>query len=343
MKRYIDLRSDTVTIPTQEMRKAMADAEVGDDVYGDDPTVIKLQNLAAEMLGKEAALFVPSGTMGNQLAIMTFTKKGDEIIVWHRSHVVMHEVGAAALLSNVSYALVKNNEGYMTDADVLQNIRTEDVHYPDTGLVCIESPLGDGTVMPLSMMEKVYNTARKHNLPVHMDGARVFNAAVYLNTTAKEIAQYCDSVMFCISKGLSSPIGSLLCGDKLFIQKAKKYRKLLGGGMRQAGVLAAAGLISLEKMTKRLHTDHDNAMYLAKKLAELPDVSIDMKSVQINMVYCEITKQNFDHKKFVSYMLEKGIKINPTRRGKYRLVTHNDVSREDIDFVIENTVNFITN
>lgn len=335
MERYIDLRSDTVTKPTEEMRKAMACAEVGDDVYGDDPTVIKLQNLAANMMGKEAALFVPSGTMGNQLAIMSHTKKGDEIIVWHRSHIVMYEAGAAALLSNVGYAIVKNEDGFITDTDVLQNIRAEDVHFPQTGLVCLESPLADGSVMPLSMMEKVYNTAKERSLPVHLDGARIFNAAVYLNTKAKDIAKYCDSVMLCISKGLSAPVGSLLCGEKEFIHRAKKYRKLLGGGMRQAGVLAAAGLISLEEMTKRLHIDHENAIHLAKCLADIPHITVDQKAVQINMVYCEITKQNFNHSKFASGLLEKGIKINPTRGGKYRLVTHNDISREDINFVVD--------
>lgn len=245
--KFIDLRSDTVTQPTLEMREAMYKAAVGDDVYEDDPTIKKLEELAAEKVGKEAALFVVSGTMANQVAIMTHTKFGDEIIVGANSHIVQHEVGAAARLSGVSYAIVDNEDNRIYKKDVLDKIRTEDIHYPETGLLCLENALSDGTVLSLEEMKELYQTASERNIPVHLDGARLFNAALYLGVDPKEICKYTDSVMFCLSKGLASPVGSVLCGSKDFIKKARKMRKLLGGGMRQAGVLAACGIVSLEK------------------------------------------------------------------------------------------------
>lgn len=332
--RYIDLRSDTVTQPTEEMRKAMYEAELGDDVYGDDPTINRLEKLAAKMVGKEAALFVPSGTMGNQIAIMTHTKLGDEIIVGANSHIVQHEVGAAARLSGVSYSIVDNPDNRIYREDVLKRIRGEDIHYPSTGLLCIENALADGTVVALEEMEALYQVAGERHIPVHLDGARLFNAATYLKVEAKEIAQYTDSVTFCVSKGLCSPVGSLLCGSKEFIKKARKMRKLLGGGMRQAGVLAACGIISLEKMVDRLEEDHQNAKYLANKLNEIEGFFVDMDKVQINMVFCQIKIKDFNSHEFVQALLEKGIKINDD--GEIiRFVTNNDVNREDIDYVID--------
>lgn len=333
--KYIDLRSDTVTQPTEEMRQAMYDTEVGDDVYEDDPTVNKLEKLAAEMVRKEAALFVPSGTMGNQIAIMSHTKMGDEIIVGLNSHIVQSEVGAAARLSGVSYAIVDNPDKRIHKEDVLGKIRTEDIHNPDTGLLCLENALADGTVVSLEEMKELYKTAHDNNIPVHLDGARLFNAATYLEVFAKEITQYTDSVTFCLSKGLCSPIGSLLCGTKEFIRKARRMRKLLGGGMRQAGILAACGIISLEKMVNRLQEDHDNAKYLATKLNELEDFSVDMNKVQINIVFCEVTNEDFDFKGFAEKLLEKRIKTNQGEGNTIRFVTNNDVSKEDIDYVIE--------
>ncbi|HZJ98582.1 MAG TPA: low-specificity L-threonine aldolase, partial [Tissierellaceae bacterium] len=332
--KYIDLRSDTVTQPTKEMRQAMHDAILGDDVYGDDPTVNKLEKLAAKMVRKEAALFVASGTMGNQVAIMSHTKMGDEIILSANSHIVQHEVGAAARISGVSYSLVDNPDNRISKEDVLNKIRTEDIHHPNTGLLCLENALSDGTVLSLEEMEELYDAAHTNNIPVHLDGARLFNAATYLMVEAKEITKYTDSVMFCISKGLCSPIGSMLCGDQEFINIARKMRKLLGGGMRQAGVLAACGLISLEKMVQRLQEDHDNAKYLATKLNEIEGFSVDMDKVQINMVFCEINKEDFNSQEFVSKMLAKGVKINGDQGNKIRFVTNNDVSREDIDYAV---------
>ena len=332
--RYIDLRSDTVTMPTDEMRKAMAEALVGDDVYGDDPTINKLEELAARMVGKEAALFVPSGTMGNQLAIMSHTSYGDEIIVGANSHIVVHEVGAAARLSGVSYAIVDNPDDRIYAEDVIRKIRTDDIHHPKTGLVCLENALANGTVVPLDIMKDAYEAAKANGIPVHTDGARLFNAATALGVDASEIAKYTDSVMFCLSKGLCAPVGSMLAGSKEFINKARRMRKLLGGGMRQAGILAAAGIIALEKMTKRLHEDHENIKYMAEKLLEMPEISLKPENVQIDMVYFDIVKEGFDAAAFTDYLFNNGVKINNDWPLEFRYVAHNDISREDIDKVI---------
>ena len=332
--RYIDLRSDTVTMPTDEMRKAMAEALVGDDVYGDDPTINKLEELAARMVGKEAALFVPSGTMGNQLAIMSHTSYGDEIIVGANSHIVVHEVGAAARLSGVSYALVDNPDDRIYAEDVIKKIRTDDIHHPKTGLVCLENALANGTVVPLDIMKDAYESVKANGIPVHTDGARLFNAATALGVDASEIAKYTDSVMFCLSKGLCAPVGSMLAGSKEFINKARRMRKLLGGGMRQAGILAAAGIIALEKMTKRLHEDHENIKYMTEKLLEMPEISLKPENVQIDMVYFDIVKEGFDAAAFTDYLFNNGVKINNDWPLEFRYVAHNDISREDIDKVI---------
>lgn len=333
--RYIDLRSDTVTMPTDEMRKAMAEAPVGDDVYEDDPTIKRLEELAARMVGKEAALFVPSGTMGNQLAIMSHTTYGDEIIVGANSHIVVHEVGAAARLSGVSYAIVDNPDDRIYAEDVIRKIRTDDIHHPRTGLVCLENALTNGTVVPLDVMKEAYEAAKANDLPVHTDGARLFNAAASLGVTASEIAENTDSVMFCLSKGLCAPVGSMLAGSREFINRARKHRKLLGGGMRQAGILAAAGIIALEEMTKRLHIDHDNAKYMMERLMEMPEICLKPENVQIDMVYFEICKEGFDAAAFTDYLFANGVKINNDWPLEFRYVAHNDISREDIDKVID--------
>jgi len=333
--KFIDLRSDTVTTPTEEMRHAMATAVVGDDVYEDDPTVKHLEKLSAEATGKAAALFTPSGTMANQLAVMAHTKRGDEVILGRNSHIVTYEVGGAAILSNVSYRTINNPDSTISGQDVHSSVRSYNIHHPDTGLVCLENALANGTVVSVEKMKDVYTAAKEHNLPVHLDGARLFNAAIHLNVTPQEITRYCDTVMFCLSKGLCAPIGSMLCGDKEFIARARKYRKLLGGGMRQVGILAASGIIAIEKMAKRLHVDHENARYLAQCLAGLPHIDVDMDSVQINIVFVNVTDTNFDHAAFAKYLFEKGIKINAADGNVYRFVTHNDISREDIDFVID--------
>lgn len=333
--KQIDLRSDTLTLPTDEMRQAMYDAVVGDDVYGEDPSVNELQKKAAQMLGKEAALFVVSGTMGNQIAIMCSTEMGDEIIVEESSHMVQKEVGATARLSGVNYSIVANSDHRIRKEDVLARIRTKNVHHPVTSMISLENPLGaNGTVMSLKEMKDIYEVAQEHNIHVHLDGARIFNAAVYLDVDVKEITQYADSIMFCLSKGLCAPVGSILCGSQAFIDKALRMRKLLGGGMRQAGVLAAPGLVSLEKMWKRLQDDHANARYLGEKLNEIDGFSVDMSKVQTNMVFCQIDMSPDDFNELQSQLDAKNIKIVKRETGLVRLVIHNDISREDLDYVI---------
>lgn len=333
--RYIDLRSDTVTQPTQAMRDAMLTAEVGDDVYQDDPTVNELEALAAEMLGKEAALFVPSGTMGNQLGLMVHTSRGDEVIVSADCHIFMHEVGAAAVLSGANLRQISFKNG-VYDAKLIEKaIRPDDIHEPKTVLICMENALANGRVVPAEVMEEVYALAKKNGIPVHLDGARVFNAAAALEVDVKEITKNCDTVSCCLSKGLCAPVGAVLAGNAKTIIKARKYRKMLGGGMRQCGFLAAAGIISLKDMTKRLKEDHENAKYMAKKLAGLTGVDVDLDSVQINMVFFRLDRPMELIDSLPDKMLEKGIKINGMELGEFRFVTNNGVSREDIDYVIE--------
>ncbi|MBN2604762.1 MAG: low-specificity L-threonine aldolase [Bacilli bacterium] len=328
----IDFRSDTVTKPTQEMRNAMANAVVGDDVYEDDPTIIELETLAAKMTGKEAALFVTSGTMGNQLGIFTSTQRGDEIIVGKKSHIKNYEVGAAAVISSVSYHLIDEIDGMMPIQEIKQGIRGLDIHYPTTSLICLENAHGNGKVLPLDYMKDVYTLAQKHNLKIHLDGARLFNAATALQVDASEICQYVDSVTFCLSKGLASPIGSILCGTKEFINRARRGRKMLGGGMRQVGILGAAGLISLREMTKRLDVDHKNARYLANKLEELPYVQVDFDHLDINMVF--ITSE-INFVALGEYLKPKGILIGGYKGNSLRIAIHNDISLQDIDLLVD--------
>lgn len=332
--RYIDLRSDTVTQPTEDMRKAMANAPVGDDVYGDDPTVNELERLAAEVLGKEAALFVPSGTMGNQLCIMAQTKRGDEVIVSDESHIFVHEVGAAAVLSAVTLRQVRFENGVFNAAKMERAIREEDIHEPPTTLLCMENALSNGRVVPLSVMEEVYAMAKRHNLRVHLDGARLFNAAVALGVDVTALTQYTDTVSCCLSKGLCAPVGSVIAGDAAFIGRARKCRKLLGGGMRQAGILAAAGILALTQMPKRLYIDHENAKYLAEQLKKIPGVTVDVDAVDINMVFLQVEREERVLEAVQRRLLESGIKINGVWDGNFRFVTSNDISRADIDTAI---------
>jgi len=321
-------------MPTKEMRAAMAEALVGDDVYGDDPTMNELQALAAKIVGKEAAIFVTSGTMGNQLSVMTHTNRGEEIIVEQDCHIVQHEVGAVAVLSGVNIRAIKGDNSIMNPLDVEKAIREDDIHYPKTGLICMENALSNGLVVPLNVMKEIYEVAKRHQLPVHLDGARIFNAATYLGVTAKEICESTDSITFCLSKGLCAPVGSILAGSKAFIEKAKKNRKLLGGGLRQAGILASAGILAINDMSKRLHIDHENAKYLAKRLAEIKGIKLDISKVQINMVFFDITETRIDPSLLVEKLFAKGIKSNGEENGLMRFVTNNDVTKEDIDFTI---------
>jgi threonine aldolase len=334
----IDFRSDTVTKPTKAMRQAMMNAIVGDDVYGDDPTINELEALAANMLGKEAALFVPTGTMGNQLSIFTHTNRGDEIIVGMHSHIKTYEVGATAVFSQVSFHTILEEKGMMSPETIEESIRGEDIHYPNTSLICLENAHGSGVVLPIEYMEKVYNIAKKHGIKVHLDGARLFNAATALDVDVKEIVKYVDSVTFCLSKGLAAPIGSIIAGDKTFIQKARKGRKLFGAGMRQVGVLGAPAIIALKEMTKRLYLDHENALYLAEKLSQIAEFEVDYTRRDINMVF---VKSTVDFNKLAVFLQKHGIIIGGYKGMYLRIAIHNDISKQDIDLLIQMIVKYI--
>lgn len=337
---YFDFRSDTVTLPTDEMRRAMFEAEVGDDVYGDDPTVKALEERSANLLGKEAALFVPSGTFGNQLAILTHTRRGDEVILGDACHIMMHEVGAAAVIAGVQLRQVPTINGSMAAKDVERLIRTEDIHYPDTGLICIENAHSSGSVIKLSEMKTIYKIAKEHAIPVHLDGARLFNAAHVLGVEASELAEYADSIMFCLSKGLCAPVGSMLVGSKAFIEKARKNRKLMGGGLRQAGFLAAAGLVAVDHMVMRLQEDHELAQYLAEKLNEIEGVHVLENRLDINMVFCHI-RLKISEEDFVSRLLNSGIKINGSEDGEFRFVTNYWTPKASVDLLVKNIKNIM--
>ena len=330
----IDLRSDTVTRPTPEMREAMAAAEVGDDVFGEDPTVNELQRRAAERLGKEAALFVPTGTMGNQVAIACHTKRGDEVVCESRSHILDYEMAGMSVLSGVMPRAVPGRDGgRLAWEDVRAVIRPQTTYNARTGLVALENThnLAGGTVLSLETMREIANGAHELGLPVHLDGARVFNAAMALGCDVAEVVAPVDSVMFRLSKGLSAPVGSMVAGTREFIEKAWLVRKTFGGGMRQVGVLAAAGLVALETMTARLADDHSNARALATALAGIPGILLDPESVQTNIVIFELEEGVLDVSSFslVAAIREEGILAIAFGGRKIRLVTHNDVSRAD--------------
>jgi len=301
---YIDFRSDTVTEPTLEMLDAMHDAKVGDDVYGDDPTVNLLEEKAAEALGKESALFVPTGTFGNQLAVLTHTERGNEVIIPESNHIVIHEVGASAVIAGVQLRTLNDNYGTPNVSELKKAFRGDDIHFPKTGLVCMENAHSSGKVIATQDLREIFECAKSYNIPLHLDGARIFNAAQALKTEAREIAKYTDSVMFCLSKGLCSPVGSMLTGTKEFILKARKNRKLMGGGLRQAGYLAAAGLVSIEKMTARLSEDHKNAKYLAGRMETIKNFKVFKNRLDINMVFFTIENMDSNIKNLIDDALK---------------------------------------
>jgi len=307
------------------MREAMASALVGDDVYGDDPTVNELEEYAAKLVSKEAALLVPSGTFGNQLALFSWCPRGTEVILGEQCHIIQHEAGGAAVIAGVQIRPVDAPVGILDPSAVRARIRSEDIHHPVTSLICLENAHSLGRVVPLGAMDAVRAVAKEHKIPVHLDGARLFNAAAALGVSAKEVASRADSVMFCLSKGLCAPVGSILAGPKDFIATARKKRKIMGGGMRQAGVLAAAGLIALKDMSKRVEIDHANARKLAKLLSAIPGVTVDESTVDINMVFFKVKIAGDPHafaKKIVKRMADGGILINAPTEGEFRFVTH---------------------
>jgi len=331
---YIDLRSDTVTKPTQEMREAMARAEVGDDVYLEDPTVNRLQELAAEMLGKEAALFVPSGTMGNQVCLKLHTQPGQEVITEERSHIFNYEMAAMSAISGTLARPVRGEDGILDWPSVQAAIRPRSAYYvAQTGLLTLENShnMAGGACMPLERMEEICQGAHEAGLPVHLDGARIFNAALALKRDPADLARPVDSVMFCLSKGLGAPIGSLILGRRDFIDRALAVRRMFGGSMRQVGVIAAAGLVALEKMTARLEEDHANAQLIARGLAEIPGVKIDPERVQTNIVIFDIAGTGKNTSKLSASLKDRGVLANGINANEMRIVTHKDVSRSDCE------------
>ena len=337
---YIDLRSDTVTQPTPEMREAMYRAEVGDDVFSDDPTVNKLEEMAAAKLGKEAAVFVASGTMGNLVSLLTHCGRGEEVIVGSEAHIFRYEAGGSSALGGIpQFQILNNPDGTLPLDRVEAAIRGSDQHEARTKLIALENTHNrcGGTVLPPEYMRQVRELANRYGLNVHLDGARVFNASVALGVDVKELTQYVDSVTFCLSKGLSAPVGSVICGDKDFIARARRNRKMLGGGMRQAGILAAAGIVALEKMIDRLADDHANAKHLAEGLADTPGFVVDLDRVQTNIVFFELDSNvKVSGEVVAQRMLEQGVKlISPGAYfRRFRAVTHAWVTRDEIDHTL---------
>ncbi len=332
----IDLRSDTLTHPTQSMRDAMATAEVGDDVFQEDPTVQKLEALSAKKMGKEAALFVPSGCMGNLISVLSHCGRGDEILLGDRSHISLYEVGGVSALGGVHPRPLPNNENGTISIDLLEKgIRKSDIHCPPTRLICLENTHNfcQGSPITPKYMSEVREISNKFGLKVHLDGARIFNAAVALEVPVSKLTEKVDSVMFCLSKGLSAPVGSLVCGSSEFIDKARKARKMVGGGMRQAGHLAAAGLIAITELVDRLQEDHDNAKFLATKLSELDGIDLEIDRIKTNIIFFKMTAM--DGETFVKQLENNQIKILMTDMGVFRAVLHREVSKEQVTKVAE--------
>ena len=331
----IDIRSDTVTRPTEAMRKAMACAEVGDDVYGDDPTVNRLEALGAELLGKEAALFVPSGTFGNQLALFTWCPRGTEVVLGEENHIVVHEAGAPAIIAGVQLRCTPAPDGVLKPAELRKRLRKHDLHAPATSLICMENAHSSGKVVSLADMDAVKSIAAEWGLPVHLDGARIFNAAVALGCNARDIAARADSVMVCLSKGLCAPVGSLLAGPKDFVDAARLKRKVMGGGMRQAGILGAAGIIALNEHPSLLAADHERAKKLARGLAEIKGIQIDQNAVDINMVFFSFKITDAKEAAHITESFaKKGIVINPPDQDVFRFVTHYWIGDRELDAIL---------
>ena len=332
----IDLRSDTVTKPTPAMRRAMAEAEVGDDVYNEDPTVHRLEQRAAELLRKEAALFVPTGSMGNAIALKLHTHHGEEVICDHRAHILDWELGIHAWFSGATLRTIPTADGRLTWEQVKSAIRPRGGFHAPTSVVEIENThnMGGGTVYSLGAIQQICDGAHEHGLKVHMDGARIFNAAVATGYSVAEIAQHADTVMFCLSKGLGAPVGSLLCGSREAIVRARHYRKTLGGGMRQAGVLAAAGLVALDESPAKIVQDHMNARFLAERIAQLAGVALDASAVQTNIVIFDIAGTGRSTAELAALLKARGVLASGVGGSRFRMVTHYNVSRGDCEAAV---------
>jgi threonine aldolase len=337
MKEKIDIRSDTVTKPTEQMRQAMAAAPVGDDVYGDDPTIQELESLGAELMGKEAAVFVPSGTFGNQLALFTWCQRGTEVILGEECHILQHEAGAASIIAGVQTRPIAAPAGALHPEQIRERLRKGDLHEPTTSLICLENAHSLGRALPLAAMDAVRSLADAWGLPIHLDGARIFNAGLSLGVDVKTIAARADSVMFCLSKGLCAPVGSLLAGPQNFVAQARMKRKILGGAMRQAGILAAAGIIALKEQTKTLSQDHERAKKLAQGLAAIPGIRINPKEIDINMVFFSFppAKDPLAAARIQAFFAQQDILINPPSQGVFRFVTHYWIGDRAIELILE--------
>ncbi|MFB6366762.1 low-specificity L-threonine aldolase [Paenibacillus elgii] len=332
----IELRSDTFTLPTPEMLEAMVHAELGDDVYGEDVTVKKLEATAAEMLGKEAAIFMPSGTMANLASIMAHCPRGSKVLVGDESDIYIYEAAGATVCGGIMYEPIRTQaDGRLDPADLQRAVPRDptDPQFALPGLLCLENPHNrmGGRVLPLSYLEEVRAFAREQQIPVHMDGARIWNASIAMGVPAAAIAEYADSLQFCLSKGLSAPIGSMVVGSEAFIQNVYRIRKMLGGGMRQAGVIAAAGLVSLNNMIARLEEDHANAKHLALGLSNIPGIACDHHAVETNIVFFRVTDSRFTWESFVKKLHQKGVYVDELGHGRIRAVTHAGVSSRHIE------------
>ncbi len=332
--KMIDLRSDTITKPTESMRRAMASAEVGDDVFGEDPTVVRLEELAAERLGKEAALFVASGTMGNLVSQLVHCNRGEEVILGDEAHIFTSEQAGASTLGGISLRIVPNQpDGKIRPEDIVAAIRPEDAHCPKTRLVALENTHNrcNGHPLEVDYMNTIGELAKKFGLKFHVDGARIFNAAVALGVTAKELVKEADSIQFCLSKGLGAPVGSMVCGSLAFVKEARRARKVLGGGMRQAGVLAAAGIVALTENVDRMADDHENARKLAEGLAELDGISIDPEKIKTNIIFFTITKPCLTPEMLAKQLAAEGVRVGPKPPDQMRAVTNYHITSDDID------------
>ena len=335
--KYIDLRSDTVTKPSPAMLEAMINAEVGDDVFGEDPTVNSLQQRVAEMFDKEASLFVPSGTMGNEVCIKVHTQPGDEIILEQESHIFVYETGAPVLLSGVQMHTIAGKRGVITAEQIKRAIRPKAYYLPPTKLICLENTHGRsaGSIIPLEEIKNIRTLALEENLAIHLDGARLWNACVATGIQPKEYARYFDSISVCFSKGLGAPIGSIIIGGGEFIERARRYRKAFGGGMRQVGILAAAAVYALDHNIARLKEDHDKAKYFAQALSQLSKLRIDMSEIQTNMVFVDIERTGKTQSEMLNLLKSKGVLMTPERHSSLRAVLHLDVSMEEVQQAVE--------
>jgi threonine aldolase len=336
-QKFIDLRSDTVTKPSKAMRQAIAEAEVGDDVFEDDPTVKKLEEMVAELLGKEKALFVASGTMANEVAIKSLTKPGDEVILEEDSHIYNYEVGAPSVLCGVQLNPLKGERGVLTIQQILDHIRPEDIHVPPTTLICLENThnRAGGTIYPLEKIKKIRGATKSFGIKMHLDGARLWNATIATGIPLDEYAKHFDSVSVCLSKGLGAPIGSVISGSSDFIRIARRNRKMFGGGMRQVGIIAAAGIYAIENNFNRLIEDHRNAKALALGLSKILKISVDLESVQTNIVVIEIKEIGMEVGEVLGKLKKRGVLAVPFGKNKIRCVTHLDVNRDDIYRALE--------